>query len=254
MQRAHVTASMALHAPLFLLLILNIYHTLHVGSSAFSTHLSLSIPVNLQCLHMKQNVSLVAAPGNIHRCNMSPPKERLMSLTVKVFFSNTMNQLSKNENTFFPFVGYVQCMPSFFQKVLLAVLNGTELMEAVIMIYLLRRSKPMRQDSVKKRLCFDACDSAKIVADAVISDFNEVLEAVMRPNQDPGVKRLRRMAIIFYIYVNVLGVPERVTFSDDAILVSSPLHQIPLAMLQSLFWITQVVCFLFCCFSMASKI
>ncbi|WRX28786.1 hypothetical protein QQP08_021273, partial [Theobroma cacao] len=65
-------------------------------------------------------------------------------------------------------------------KVLLAVLNGTELMEAVIMIYLLRRSKPMWQDSVKKRLCFDACDSAKIVADAVISDFNEVLEAVAR--------------------------------------------------------------------------
>ncbi|EOY13603.1 Uncharacterized protein TCM_032214, partial [Theobroma cacao] len=52
---------------------------------------SMQCGVNLQCLHMKQNVSLVAAPGNIHRCNMSPPKERLMSLTVKVFFSNTMN-------------------------------------------------------------------------------------------------------------------------------------------------------------------
>ncbi|WRX29476.1 NB-ARC - like 10 [Theobroma cacao] len=46
----------------------------------------------------------------------------------------------------------------------------------------------------------------------------------------------------------------QVTFSDDAILVSSPLHQIPVAMRLSLFWITLVVYFLFCCFSMASKI
>ncbi|KAK6229206.1 hypothetical protein SCA6_018157 [Theobroma cacao] len=70
---------------------------------------------------------------------------------------------------------------------------------------------------------------------------------------DPCVKRLRRIAIMFYIYVNFLAVPVQV-FSDDAILVSPPLHQIPLAMLVSLFWITLVVCFLFCCFSMASKI
>ncbi|KAK6229207.1 hypothetical protein SCA6_018158 [Theobroma cacao] len=49
-------------------------------------------------------------------------------------------------------------------------------------------------------------------------------------------------------------VPVQVTFSHDAILVSSTLHQIPLAMLVSLFRITLVVCFLFCCLSMASKI
>ncbi|KAK6270248.1 hypothetical protein POUND7_007353 [Theobroma cacao] len=71
---------------------------------------------------------------------------------------------------------------------------------------------------------------------------------------DPCVKRLRRIAIMFYIYVNFLAVLVQVTFSDDAILVSSPLHQIPVAMRLSLFWITLVVYFLFCCFSMASKI
>ncbi|WRX29477.1 hypothetical protein QQP08_021964 [Theobroma cacao] len=49
----------------------------------------------------------------------------------------------------------------------------------------------------------------------------------------------------------MMAVPVQVTFSHDAILVSSTLHQIPLAMLVSLFRITLVVCFLFCCLSMA---
>ncbi|KAK6229209.1 hypothetical protein SCA6_018160 [Theobroma cacao] len=48
---------------------------------------------------------------------------------------------------------------------------------------------------------------------------------------DPCAKRLRRIAIMFYIYVNFLSVPVQVTFCDDAILISSLLHQIPLAML-----------------------
>ncbi|EOY13596.1 Uncharacterized protein TCM_032196 [Theobroma cacao] len=41
---------------------------------------------------------------------------------------------------------------------------------------------------------------------------------------------------------NVLAVPVQVTSSHDAILVSSLLHQIPLAMLVRLFWIALVVC------------
>ncbi|WRX28383.1 hypothetical protein QQP08_020870 [Theobroma cacao] len=53
---------------------------------------------------------------------------------------------------------------------------------------------------------------------------------------------------------NFLAVLVQVTFSDDAILVSSPQHKIPFAMLVGFFWITLVVCILFYCFSIASKI
>ncbi|EOY13595.1 Uncharacterized protein TCM_032195 [Theobroma cacao] len=67
---------------------------------AFNTNLSMSIPVSLQSLQMTQKVSPEAKSvtsgstnANIHHCNMSSPKEQSMSLTVKIFFSNTMNQL-----------------------------------------------------------------------------------------------------------------------------------------------------------------
>ncbi|EOY13602.1 Uncharacterized protein TCM_032213 [Theobroma cacao] len=92
----------------------------------------------------------------------------------------------------------VKLKSKLLQIVLLAVLNGTELMEAVIMIYLLRRSKPMWQDSVKKRLCFNSCDSAKIVADALISDFNEVLEAGVRRGMLIGIS-IKFITVCYWI-------------------------------------------------------
>ncbi|KAL0301231.1 UNVERIFIED_CONTAM: protein DJ-1B [Sesamum radiatum] len=62
-------------------------------------------------------------------------------------------------------------MASAAKKVLVPVANGTEPLEAVITIDVLRRAgADVTVASVEKQLCVDACHGVKIVADAFISD------------------------------------------------------------------------------------
>ncbi|KAK4387125.1 protein DJ-1B [Sesamum angolense] len=62
-------------------------------------------------------------------------------------------------------------MASAAKKVLVPVANGTEPLEAVITIDVLRRAgADVTVASVEKQLCVDACHGVKIVADALISD------------------------------------------------------------------------------------
>lgn len=71
---------------------------------------------------------------------------------------------------------------SFFQ-VLVPIANGSEPMEAVITIDVLRRSgADVTVASVEKQLRVDACHAVKIVADALISDCgNTIFDLIALP-------------------------------------------------------------------------
>ncbi|CAI9757071.1 unnamed protein product [Fraxinus pennsylvanica] len=65
----------------------------------------------------------------------------------------------------------ISVMASAAKKVLVPVANGTEPLEAVITIDVLRRAgADVTVASVEKQLCVDACHGVKIVGDALISD------------------------------------------------------------------------------------
>nr|XP_051114635.1 protein DJ-1 homolog B [Andrographis paniculata] len=74
------------------------------------------------------------------------------------------------------------------KKVLVPVANGTEPLEAVVTIDVLRRAgADVTVASVEKQLCVDACHGVKIVADALISDCTDtVFDLVSLPGGMPG--------------------------------------------------------------------
>ncbi|OWM81459.1 hypothetical protein CDL15_Pgr007497 [Punica granatum] len=82
--------------------------------------------------------------------------------------------------------------------VLVPVANGTEPMEAVITIDVLRRAgADVTVGSVEKQLCVDACHGVKIVADALISDCAEIVfDLISLPGGMPGATNLRDCKIL----------------------------------------------------------
>ncbi|GAY66452.1 hypothetical protein CUMW_248880 [Citrus unshiu] len=76
-------------------------------------------------------------------------------------------------------------MSSTSKKVLVPVANGSEPIEAVITIDVLRMSgADVRVASVDKQLRVDACHGVKIVADALVSDCRDaVFDLIALPMQ-----------------------------------------------------------------------
>ncbi|XP_071730117.1 protein DJ-1 homolog B-like [Rutidosis leptorrhynchoides] len=84
-------------------------------------------------------------------------------------------------------------MASAARKVLVPIANGTEPMEAVITIDVLRRAgADVTVASIEKQLSVDACHGIKIVADALISDFvDTVFDLISLPGGMPGATNLK---------------------------------------------------------------
>ncbi|KAK6132494.1 hypothetical protein DH2020_033794 [Rehmannia glutinosa] len=84
-------------------------------------------------------------------------------------------------------------MASAAKKVLVPVANGTEPLEAVITIDVLRRAgADVTVASVEKQLRVDACHGVKIVADALISDCaDSAFDLISLPGGMPGAATLK---------------------------------------------------------------
>ncbi|XP_021719216.1 protein DJ-1 homolog B-like [Chenopodium quinoa] len=89
-------------------------------------------------------------------------------------------------------------MASEAKRVLVPIANGTEPMEAVITIDVLRRAgAEVTVASVEKGLQVDACHSVKIVADALINDCSQtVFDLISLPGGMPGASTLKDSATL----------------------------------------------------------
>ncbi|KAJ4980380.1 hypothetical protein NE237_031217 [Protea cynaroides] len=89
-------------------------------------------------------------------------------------------------------------MVSAARKVLVPVADGTEPMEAVIMIDVLRRGgADVTVASVEKELLVDGCREVKLVADAFVSDCaGKDYDLIALPGGMPGVDHLRDCTIL----------------------------------------------------------
>ncbi|KAL6543302.1 Protein DJ-1 B [Orobanche hederae] len=87
----------------------------------------------------------------------------------------------------------ISFMASAAKKVLVPVANGTEPLEAVITIDVLRRAgAEVTVASVEKQLCVDACHGVKIVADALIPKCSDTtFDLISLPGGMPGAATLR---------------------------------------------------------------
>ncbi|MBA0849034.1 hypothetical protein Goshw_010301 [Gossypium schwendimanii] len=79
------------------------------------------------------------------------------------------------------------------KQVLVPIANGTEPMEAVITIDVIRRSgADVTVASVEKELRVDACHGVKIVADALVADCkNTVFDLIALPGGMPGASNFK---------------------------------------------------------------
>ncbi|KAI3702797.1 hypothetical protein L6452_28549 [Arctium lappa] len=84
-------------------------------------------------------------------------------------------------------------MASAARKVLVPIANGTEPMEAVITVDVLRRAgADVTVASVENQLRVDACHGVKIVADALITDcVDTVFDLISLPGGMPGATTLK---------------------------------------------------------------
>ncbi|GAB2231025.1 hypothetical protein Droror1_Dr00027312 [Drosera rotundifolia] len=89
-------------------------------------------------------------------------------------------------------------MASTTKKVLVPVANGSEPLEAVIMIDVLRRAgADVTVASVEKGLVVDACHGVKIVADGLIHEFAEdVFDLISLPGGMPGASNLKDSKVL----------------------------------------------------------
>lgn len=89
-------------------------------------------------------------------------------------------------------------MASTAKKALVPVANGTEPMEAVITIDILRRAgADVTVASVEKELRVDACHGIKIVADSLISDCPDTaFDLISLPGGLPGASTLRDCGVL----------------------------------------------------------
>ncbi|GLU15286.1 hypothetical protein SLE2022_317880 [Rubroshorea leprosula] len=92
----------------------------------------------------------------------------------------------------------VAAMASPPKKVLVPIANGTEPMEAVITIDVLRRAgADVTVASVEKQLRIDAGHGVKIVADALVSDCQDtVFDLIALPGGMPGATNLKNCGVL----------------------------------------------------------
>ncbi|XP_047342553.1 protein DJ-1 homolog B-like [Impatiens glandulifera] len=89
-------------------------------------------------------------------------------------------------------------MATAARKVLVPIANGTEPLEAVVIIDVLRRAgTDVTVASVEKQLQVDACHGIKIVADALVSDCADtVFDLISLPGGLPGSTTLKDCEIL----------------------------------------------------------
>ncbi|KAL9433192.1 hypothetical protein AB3S75_028084 [Citrus x aurantiifolia] len=106
-------------------------------------------------------------------------------------------QIPSLKNRIFSFTA-TATMSSTSKKVLVPVANGSEPIEAVITIDVLRRSgADVTVVSVEKQLRVDACHGVKIVADALVSDCRDaVFDLIALPGGMPGATNLKESEVL----------------------------------------------------------
>ncbi|GAY51511.1 hypothetical protein CUMW_134700 [Citrus unshiu] len=106
-------------------------------------------------------------------------------------------QIPSLKNRIFSFTA-TATMSSTSKKVLAPVANGSEPIEAVITIDVLRRSgADVTVASVEKQLRVDACHGVKIVADALVSDCRDaVFDLIALPGGMPGATNLKESEVL----------------------------------------------------------
>ncbi|KAH9722913.1 protein DJ-1 [Citrus sinensis] len=106
-------------------------------------------------------------------------------------------QIPSLKNRIFSFTT-TATMSSTSKRVLVPVANGSEPIEAVITIDVLRRSgADVTVASVEKQLRVDACHGVKIVADALVSDCRDaVFDLIALPGGMPGATNLKESEVL----------------------------------------------------------
>ncbi|KAF8024162.1 hypothetical protein BT93_F1376 [Corymbia citriodora subsp. variegata] len=137
----------------------------------------------------------VAAP---HHSLFFAFKPRLSPATVTLGIASPLLKKKKKTSTRLSFSVSASSMASSPKKVLVPVANGTEPLEAVVTIDVLRRAgAEVIVASVEEQLCVDACHGVKIVADALISDrADAAFDLVSLPGGMPGASSLRDCKIL----------------------------------------------------------
>ncbi|KAF7822644.1 protein DJ-1-like protein B-like [Senna tora] len=115
------------------------------------------------------------------------------SLELPRSLSNFTPKRALLKKRFFSVSASAATMASTARKVLVPIANGTEPMEAVITIDVLRRSgADVTVASSEKQLRVDALHGVRIVADASVSDVaDSVFDLIALPGGVPGVDNLR---------------------------------------------------------------
>ncbi|XP_030930215.1 protein DJ-1 homolog B [Quercus lobata] len=133
-----------------------------------------------------------------------PPRQlgiipsRITTLRLAPRNSNTIPSSSSSLHNNRLFVSVSQTMASIAQKVLVPIANGTEPMEAVITIDVLRRAgADVTVGSVENQPRVDAAHAVNILADALVSDCaNTVFDLIALPGGMPGATNLRDCAVL----------------------------------------------------------
>ncbi|KEH38629.1 putative protein deglycase DJ-1, class I glutamine amidotransferase [Medicago truncatula] len=126
-------------------------------------------------------------PHTLPSTNFTPK----LKLNHNRFFFSPSRSSSSSSST-------ITAMASNARKVLVPIADGTEPMEAVITIDVLRRSgADVTVASAANRLSVQALHGVKIIADASVSDVvNTAFDLVALPGGVPGVDNLRDSAVL----------------------------------------------------------
>ncbi|KAI3466056.1 hypothetical protein Pfo_022719 [Paulownia fortunei] len=122
-----------------------------------------------------------------HLTPLAPYLSPLTKRTLNFSYFHTLSTPRRNKRF------STSIMASAAKKVLVPVANGTEPLEAVITIDVLRRAgADVTVASVEKQLRVDACYGVKIVADALISDCADTdFDLISLPGGIPGAATLK---------------------------------------------------------------
>ncbi|VVA16578.1 PREDICTED: DJ-1 [Prunus dulcis] len=134
-------------------------------------------------------------------CHLIPPRSFLLGSSPSYYISKlklkpTIPSLKKR---FFSFsISAAMASASPAKKVLVPIANGTEPMEAVITIDVLRRAgADVTVASVEKQLRVEACHGVKIIADVLISDCSKsVFDLITLPGGMLGAANLKNNEVL----------------------------------------------------------